>query len=82
MYKIALGRTQMAVNGYINLTQPQLHIQGITVQEKQSQETRIRGSKIMTEDELIIGGLQPISRDTDNNGKSVVYICWWTNKRS
>ena len=27
-----------------------------------------------------IGGLQPISRDTDNNGE--MYKCWWTNKRS
>ena len=27
-----------------------------------------------------IGGLQPISRDTDNN--AVMYNCWWTNKRS
>ena len=28
----------------------------------------------------IIGGLQPISRDTDNN--AAMYNCWWTNKRS
>ena len=27
-----------------------------------------------------IGGLQPISRDTDNN--AAMYNCWWTNKRS
>ena len=27
-----------------------------------------------------IGGLQPISRDTDNN--AAMYSCWWTNKRS
>ena len=27
-----------------------------------------------------IGGLQPISRDTDNNAS--MYNCWWTNKRS
>jgi len=27
-----------------------------------------------------IGGLQPISRDTDNN--TAMYNCWWTNKRS
>ena len=27
-----------------------------------------------------IGGLQPISRDTDNN--ATMYNCWWTNKRS
>ena len=27
-----------------------------------------------------IGGLQPISRDTDNN--IAMYNCWWTNKRS
>ena len=27
-----------------------------------------------------IGGLQPISRDTDNN--AATYNCWWTNKRS
>ena len=26
-----------------------------------------------------IGGLQPISRDTDNNA---MYNCWWKNKRS
>ena len=26
------------------------------------------------------GGLQTISRDTDNN--DVMYNCWWTNKRS
>ena len=29
---------------------------------------------------LAIGGLQPISRDTDNN--AAIYNCWWTNKRS
>ena len=29
---------------------------------------------------VIIGGLQPISRDTDNN--AAMYNCWWTNKRS
>ena len=28
----------------------------------------------------VIGGLQPISRDTDNN--AAMYNCWWTNKRS
>ena len=27
-----------------------------------------------------IGGLQPISTDTDNN--AAIYNCWWTNKRS
>ena len=27
-----------------------------------------------------IGGLQPISRDTDNN--AAMYNCWWTNKRT
>ena len=27
-----------------------------------------------------MGGLQPISRDTDNNGE--MYKCWWTNKGS
>ena len=27
-----------------------------------------------------IGGLQPVSRDTDNN--AAMYNCWWTNKRS
>ena len=27
-----------------------------------------------------IGGLQPTSRDTDNN--AAMYNCWWTNKRS
>ena len=27
-----------------------------------------------------LGGLQPISKDTDNNGER--YKCWWTNKRS
>ena len=27
-----------------------------------------------------IGGLQPISRDTDNN--AAMYNRWWTNKRS
>ena len=27
-----------------------------------------------------IGGLQPISRDTDNN--AALYNCWWTSKRS
>ena len=27
-----------------------------------------------------IGGLQQISRDTDNN--AAMYNCWWTNKRS
>ena len=27
-----------------------------------------------------IGGLQPISRDTENN--TAMYNCWWTNKRS
>ena len=27
-----------------------------------------------------IGGLQPISRETDNN--AAMYNCWWTNKRS
>ena len=27
-----------------------------------------------------IGGLQPISRDTDNN--AAMYNCWWTNKRN
>ena len=27
-----------------------------------------------------IGGLQPISTDTDNN--AAMYNCWWTNKRS
>ena len=27
-----------------------------------------------------IGGLQPSSRDTDNN--AAMYNCWWTNKRS
>ena len=27
-----------------------------------------------------IGGLQPISRDTDNN--NVMYNCWWKNKKS
>ena len=26
------------------------------------------------------GGLQPISRDTDNN--AAMYNCWWKNKRS
>ena len=25
-----------------------------------------------------VGRLQPISRDTDNNGE--MYKCWWTNK--
>ena len=29
---------------------------------------------------LNIGGLQPISRDTDNN--AAMFNCWWTNKRS
>ena len=29
---------------------------------------------------LPVGGLQPISRDTDNN--AAMYNCWWTNKRS
>ena len=29
---------------------------------------------------LYIGGLQPISRDTDNN--AAMYNCWWTSKRS
>ena len=29
---------------------------------------------------LTIDGLQPISRDTDNN--AAMYNCWWTNKRS
>ena len=29
---------------------------------------------------LVIGGLQSVSRDTDNN--DVMYNCWWTNKRS
>ena len=28
---------------------------------------------------LPIGGFQPISRDTDDNGE--MYKCWWTNKR-
>ena len=28
---------------------------------------------------LLIGGFQPISRDTDDNGE--MYKCWWTNKR-
>ena len=27
-----------------------------------------------------IGGLQPNSRDKDNN--AAMYNCWWTNKRS
>ena len=27
-----------------------------------------------------IGGFQPISRDTDDNGE--MYKCWWTNKRA
>ena len=27
-----------------------------------------------------MGGLQPISRDSDNN--AAMYNCWWTNKRS
>ena len=27
-----------------------------------------------------IDALQPISKDTDNN--NVMYICWWTNKKS
>ena len=27
-----------------------------------------------------IGGLQPTSRDTDNN--AAMYNCWWTNKRN
>ena len=27
-----------------------------------------------------MGGLQPISRDTDNN--AAMYNCWWTKKRS
>ena len=41
--------------------------------------------KGMTYDSLIvfflvgIGGFQPISRDTDDNGE--MYKCWWTNKR-
>ena len=34
-------------------------------------------SLIMRND--IIGGLQPISRDTDNN--DAMYNSWWTNKR-
>ena len=29
---------------------------------------------------VTIGGLQPISRDTDNN--AAMCICWWMNKRS
>ena len=33
-----------------------------------------------TEQSGTIGGLQPISRDTDNN--VVMYNCWWKNKRS
>ena len=28
----------------------------------------------------LIGGLQPVSRDTDINAE--MYNCWWTNKRS
>ena len=28
----------------------------------------------------LIGSLQPMSRDTDNN--AAMYNCWWTNKRS
>ena len=28
----------------------------------------------------VIGGLQPISRATDNN--AAMYNCWWTNRRS
>ena len=36
-------------------------------------EIRIRSIKA-------IDGLQPISRDTDNN--DVIYNCWWMNKRS
>ena len=38
---------------------------------------------VKSEDEVLfaaIGGLQPISRDTDNN--AAMYNCWWTNKRS
>ena len=31
-------------------------------------------------DICLIGGLQPISRDTDNN--AAMYNCWWMNKRS
>ena len=34
------------------------------------------GGKII---EGFIGGFQPISRDTDDNGE--MYKCWWTNKR-
>ena len=30
--------------------------------------------------EICIGGLQPISRDTDHN--AAMHNCWWTNKRS
>ena len=29
---------------------------------------------------VYIGGLQPISRDRDDN--AAMYNCWWTNKRS
>ena len=36
--------------------------------------------KVWTQGRLPIGGLQPISRDRDNNAAK--YNCWWTNKRS
>ena len=35
------------------------------------------GTEIFSSD---VGGLQPISRDTDNN--AAMCNCWWTNKRS
>ena len=35
---------------------------------------------IISGNPLPIGGLQPISKDTDNN--AAMYSCWWTNKRS
>ena len=37
-------------------------------------------NKSVTGEVSPIGGLQPISRDTDNN--AAMYNCWWTNKRS
>ena len=37
-------------------------------------------NKSLLEQQNAIGGLQPISRDTDNN--AAMYNCWWKNKRS
>ena len=45
-----------------------------------NQHSTNSGKKVASIQHHSIGGLQPISRDTDNN--NAMYNCWWKNKRS